>query len=451
MSIMKRTGSPEEGRISPPLLRRKVQASISKSTMTNFFTPTSLKPVEKMRWQVKHQTLLVARYSTESPAADGEIPLTARQKVAAFDLDWTVIRTASGKRHARDEADWTWWHPTVPTAIAELYGKGYKVVIMSNQAGLNLHPNPKSFKGDMKRLAVFKQKVAAILAQLDLPITLYAATGQDQYRKPRVGMWEEMLADYHLLGPDMVDLAASFFVGDAGGRLAEDGGEKDHAYSDRGLAGNLAIGFHTPEEFFLHEPPRAYVERFNPKVYLSPATAEPVVPDAPAGFVMRNKLDIVLFCGSPGAGKSTFFWNHLEPLGYARVNQDILKSLGNCLKTAAKHLEQGIPVAVDNTNAFPETRAKWIELAHRFAVPIRCMLFSAPLDLCRHNNVVRGLNGNAMNPEQRDLLPPAAFQRHTARYRPPQLKDGYQDIVQVDFQFHGTDEQRALWSRHWIG
>lgn len=34
-----------------------------------------------------------------------------------------------------------------------------------------------------------------------------------------------------------------------------------------------------------------------------------------------------MFCGSPGAGKSTFYWTHLEPLGYERINQDILKSV----------------------------------------------------------------------------------------------------------------------------
>jgi bifunctional polynucleotide phosphatase/kinase len=45
-------------------------------------------------------------------------------------------------------------------------------------------------------------------------------------------------------------------------------------------------------------------------------------------YTKRNDLDIVLFCGSPGAGKSTFYWKQLEPLGYARINQDILKTVG---------------------------------------------------------------------------------------------------------------------------
>ena len=44
-------------------------------------------------------------------------------------------------------------------------------------------------------------------------------------------------------------------------------------------------------------------------------------------YEKMNAQDIVLACGSPGSGKSTFFWKKLEPLGYERVNQDILKTV----------------------------------------------------------------------------------------------------------------------------
>lgn len=47
----------------------------------------------------------------------------------------------------------------------------------------------------------------------------------------------------------------------------------------------------------------------------------------PVTFEKRNPLDLVIFCGSPGAGKSTFYWKYLQPLGYERVNQDNLKSV----------------------------------------------------------------------------------------------------------------------------
>jgi predicted ABC-type ATPase len=44
-------------------------------------------------------------------------------------------------------------------------------------------------------------------------------------------------------------------------------------------------------------------------------------------FSRKNPQELVIFCGSPGAGKSTFYWDYLEPLGYERVNQDTLKTV----------------------------------------------------------------------------------------------------------------------------
>ena len=45
---------------------------------------------------------------------------------------------------------------------------------------------------------------------------------------------------------------------------------------------------------------------------------------APEVYFKKNGKEIVLFCGSPGAGKSTFYWKQLQPLEFERVNQDIL-------------------------------------------------------------------------------------------------------------------------------
>lgn len=108
-------------------------------------------------------------------------------------------------------------------------------MILSNQAGISLRPNPKSANSDMKRLADFKSKISAVLSQLDLPITVYAATGHDLFRKPRTGMWEQMLKDYGLTTETDVDLSECQFVGDAAGRAGDKakGVPKDHSCSDR--------------------------------------------------------------------------------------------------------------------------------------------------------------------------------------------------------------------------
>ena len=106
--------------------------------------------------------------------------------------------------------------------------------MLSNQGGISLKPDPKKLKSDQKRLADFKGKVSAVLNQLELPISVYAATGHDQYRKPRVGMWQELLEDHDLEAAEAVDLENSFFVGDAAGREAAHGGNsKDHSCVDR--------------------------------------------------------------------------------------------------------------------------------------------------------------------------------------------------------------------------
>ena len=211
----------------------------------------------------------------------------------------------------------------MPTKLKDLYKDGYQIVVISNQSKIGLKDNPKTLQKDSASLANFKNQVAAIFRQLDLPMSVYAAAEHDNYRKPRTGMWSEMLEDYDLDGRDDVDLQASLLVGDAAGRAKTDTRRKDHACSDRDLAANIGIEFYTPEEYFLGHPPEPFAREFEPALYLEQIQATAIEPR----FEKLNQLDLVIFCGSPGAGKSTFYWDHLKPLGYERVNQDLLKTV----------------------------------------------------------------------------------------------------------------------------
>ncbi len=214
-----------------------------------------------------------------------------------------------------------------------------------------------------------------MLSQLGIPITLYAATGKDIYRKPRPGMWTEMKLDYGLVESD-IDHENSVFVGDAGGRAAEPkgagGAAKDFSCSDRNLAHNIGIPYQTPEEFFLGETPRNFSRTFDLSHF---PFAEQVAEDRPCPAKTNDK-DIILFTGPPGAGKSTFYWKYLKPLGYERVNQDNLKrsvspivclvlrlapclvlthlnlnSKDKCFKAATDFLQEGDSVVVGKFSA----------------------------------------------------------------------------------------------------
>lgn len=149
-------------------------------------------------------------------------------------------------------------------------------MIISNQGGIALRAdaNSKAPKANhTTKLASFKAKVSAVLNQLDIPISIYAATAKDIYRKPRTGMWKELFEDYNIHDPGDLDLESSIFVGDAAGRVAGGGKSKDFSCSDRNFAANVGITFHTPEEFFLHEEPRAFTRSFDPSEYLPDLSA----------------------------------------------------------------------------------------------------------------------------------------------------------------------------------
>ena len=92
----------------------------------------------------------------------------------------------------------------------------------------------------------------------------------------------------------------------------------------------MGIAFHTPEEFFLGEESLPFERKVDPRDFITTINGEgSTLAVAAPPFAKTDSVDVVLLCGSPGAGKSTYYWAHLEPLGYERVNQDTLQSVSD--------------------------------------------------------------------------------------------------------------------------
>jgi bifunctional polynucleotide phosphatase/kinase len=141
----------------------------------------------------------------------------------------------------------------VPMKLRELHREGYQIIIFTNQGRLT-----NATGGEAPEAQLFKLKLDAVLKDLDVPLTLYAACANDIYRKPRTGMWDQMLKDFGR----RIRIEDSYLVGDAAGRV------KDHSDSDRHFCMNIGIGFITPEEFFLNKAPLPLGHKFDPAWYL---------------------------------------------------------------------------------------------------------------------------------------------------------------------------------------
>lgn len=197
------------------------------------------------------------------------------KKVAGFDLDGTLIKTLSGKKFPIDENDWTWLYESIPYALQRI-SSDFIIVIFSNQLGVSMGKTTES---------QLRKKSKQIYDELNIPMIFMYAIKDDNYRKPRVGMWKKILLD-------KVKRRGHFFVGDAAGRNG------DHSDVDRKFAYNIgadAIKFMTPDYYFNDEPEKEWsFKGYNLKTFYKENIPK----------LSEKKKTILLIRGFPASGKS---------------------------------------------------------------------------------------------------------------------------------------------------
>lgn len=77
--------------------------------------------------------------------------------------------------------------------------------------------------------------------------------------------------------------------------------------------------------------------------------------------IKKDTQEIILFCGPPGAGKSTFWSNYLKD--YERINNDTLKTAEKCISTLKEALKAKKSAVIDNTNKSKEERNRYLKVA----------------------------------------------------------------------------------------
>ncbi|CAH1164190.1 unnamed protein product [Phaedon cochleariae] len=336
--------------------------------------------------------------------------IDGRSKIAAFDIDGTIIKTKSGARFPKDGDDWVLNYSDIPQQLKALYEDGYKIVFFTNQSAIF---------NDSFKTKDFKRKVENIVKKISLPIQVYAALAKTIYRKPAPGMWNVLKTKKN--DGTEIDVNESFYVGDAAGREKNWAPKrnKDHSKADRLFALNIGLKFYTPEEYFLKAKPVPYsMPEFDP-CDLAPASYPDVNFKAPS---------VILMVGGPGSGKSYFCRTLLLPKGYIHINRDTLGSWQKCVKMLEDSLDKKKNCVVDNTNPDREARARFIEVAKRFKVMCRCFVMSTEYQHMKHNNKFRELTDKSHVPVSEIII-----NSYKNKFEEPQISEGFQEIIKVPF------------------
>lgn len=317
-------------------------------------------------------------------------------KIAGFDLDNTLIKTKSGNIFPKNSDDWVFLYFNTVSKIRELYNDGFYIKIITNQKNL-------------KNMEEWKQKIVNICKIFDINIDVYVSLLDDTYRKPRVNLWTEYIGIYTV---------NTFYCGDACGR------NSDHNDTDFKFALNLKIKFMSPEYLFLSQNDiSSYsinypeIQKINIHKYLFNK--------------YNNNQELVLLIGPPGSGKSYYSKNYINDYEY--INRDTEKTINKCLKLCENYIRLKKNVVIDNTNPSKKSRKIFIDIAKKYNVQIRCILFITPIEICMHNNIYRNMTTHC------DLVPKIAYNIFKKNYEKPSDEEGFVRIEEHEFILN-TDE-----------
>uniref|UniRef100_A0A0K0F9Y0 Bifunctional polynucleotide phosphatase/kinase (inferred by orthology to a human protein) n=1 Tax=Strongyloides venezuelensis TaxID=75913 RepID=A0A0K0F9Y0_STRVS len=355
----------------------------------------------------------------------------AKEKVASFDLDHTLIRPTNRATHPRHDLDWEFCFDNVIDELKKLYDNGYKLILFTNQKGISSKKNTN---------INLKNRIENIVEKINLPLQVFISTGHPKYRKPSKGMWELLCEMYNDSIP--INLSNSFYVGDGAGRLGEPIlPKRDFSDSDRLFSLNIGITFKTPEEFFKKTKyTGGYFDAlFNPKIFFD-RTLPLLVPEN--SEIISSEPEIVLLVGITGSGKSFFASKYLDVNNYYIINDSKkLKSniFQNPLNVIEGFLNDGKNIVIDERNLEKSTRKFWIDIAKELKVNIRCFYFDLYVYHCCHNMAYKQIvNECKYDPSTKSLV-----KSSQKILQPPTYEEGFKEIVKVNFLPHFENKEYA--------
>jgi DNA 3'-phosphatase len=294
------------------------------STSIEAVVPKKVPPSSAL-WQSLHDNFVLIRKPRLRKIKGNDITTNNptpqhRQKVAAFDLDGTLVRWLSESPGfwPSQLAHYELWNSAVITKMQHLYDhEDYLLVIFTNQGGIQgAHTG--------KKASLIKAIVDWLESLVQRPLVVVASTKSlkkykdRSFHKPTPNMWNKIFVPYFGKKSAPFDIKESFFVGDSADDDDPQGGV-DKKFAER--AGGGLGAFYTPDDYFGPSHQELRKRRLG---LGEDGEGEIIVPKVPSAALESRKallggyhsLDLsneerplpilILLVGVQGSGKSTF-------------------------------------------------------------------------------------------------------------------------------------------------
>lgn len=319
-------------------------------------------------------------------------------------MDHTLLKPKGGKKFSKGPDDALLVFPEITEKLNQLRREGWTI---------NLFTNQKKTKKEKVPVDHILTKTSRLLGD---DINIFISYQNDFYRKPSLGMWDELLRLNEITQDEVEDV---FYVGDASGR------PNDFSDSDRAFAHNINIKFYTPEQYF-----QGKQEVLPEHKILWP---EPIPFD-----LSLTKPTILMMIGRQGSGKS-FLSHELKVENKADiVSNDQTKSNRKTQKMLTKAIENKEPlIIIDNTHPSKASRQQFLEITTGKGYQVIGIICRLEDKLCRHLDAYRSYQKKIKR------LPDVAFAVFNKKYQEPELSEGFDNLV--DHIPNIPDEIKRYW------
>jgi bifunctional polynucleotide phosphatase/kinase len=337
-------------------------------------------------------------------------------KIIIFDLKSLLFQTKSRQNYPNDFNDWELKNESSHAQLKSFLMEGFRLVVFTND---------KHFSREGEKCYEF------LLSYLKLPLLLLISKEDDTFAIPCTEMWEFFKS--HLNDQVSINYSESKLI------LSPEVSKTENYYK---FALNIGFSIVSPDFSLDNFPSNPRLTYSNKDIKRRGSVFKNE--ETQSSISMENQ-EVIVFVGPPGAGKSTFWKNHLSQ--YTWINCDKMRTKRKCLENLEKSLRSKKSCVIDNQNSTAALRLEYLTVALKYSVNVRCFVFLPHRDFALHLDKLRKIN--KARKHLSGYVGQVAVKKFYRDFEYPTLEEGFQEIKEIDLvagPFENQEDEKLFFS-----